>query len=224
MGGHRIADFRRSGRAAAVAARGVDGGDGVQAAGKSSRVTGGGWARRVGSASARKPRWSRIFLATSGSSMQAMRRILPGQREHWSTSTEREPFGPRRRPAKAARPNRSGTSTAPTSISATATAEMEMVWVAPRPASLRWMAQRHRSSTVAEGRPCRAGGPRREDAVGTRCAPPHGVARGEVRVRRRDQGDELLEQLDAGHHEFPPSVGKSALHVDTRERVDDRYW
>ena len=49
----------------------------VQTAGKSSRVTGGAWARRVGSASARKPRCSRIFLATSGSSMQAMRRILP---------------------------------------------------------------------------------------------------------------------------------------------------
>ncbi len=27
--------------------------------------------------------------------------------------------------------------------------EMEMAWVAARPASLRWMAQRHRSSTVA---------------------------------------------------------------------------
>ena len=43
----------------------------------SSRVTGGAWARRVGSASARNPRCSRIFLATSGSSMQAMRRIWP---------------------------------------------------------------------------------------------------------------------------------------------------
>ena len=53
-------------------------GDGViQAAGNSSSVTGGAWARRVGSGSARKPRCSRIFFATSGSSMQAMRRILP---------------------------------------------------------------------------------------------------------------------------------------------------
>lgn len=60
-----------------VNARVVNGGGVVQAAGNSSSVTGGAWARRVESGSARKPRCSRIFFATSGSSMQAMRRILP---------------------------------------------------------------------------------------------------------------------------------------------------
>ena len=35
----------------------------------------------------------------------------------------------------------------------------------------------------------------------------------EVGVRRRDQGHELLEQLDAGHDELSTSVGKSAFHV-----------
>ena len=55
----------------------VNGGGVVQAAGNSSSVTNGAWARRLGSGSARKPRCSRIFFATSGSSMQAMSRILP---------------------------------------------------------------------------------------------------------------------------------------------------
>ncbi len=60
-----------------VNARVVDGDGVIQAAGKSSSVTGGAWARRVGRSSARKPRCSRIFFATLGSSMQAMSRILP---------------------------------------------------------------------------------------------------------------------------------------------------
>ena len=81
-----------------------------QLAGNSSSVTGGAWARRAGNGSARNPRCSRIFFATSGSSMQAMIRIGPRQREHFRTSTPR--------PASAARPNPDDTSTAPTSTSA----------------------------------------------------------------------------------------------------------
>ena len=46
----------------------------------------------MGSGSARNPRWSRIPLATSGSSMQAMSRIWPRQREHFRISTPRTRF------------------------------------------------------------------------------------------------------------------------------------
>ena len=66
--------------------------DEVHASGNSSRATGGAWARRVGSGSARNPRCSSIFLATSGSSMQAMSRIGPRQREHFRTSTPKTRF------------------------------------------------------------------------------------------------------------------------------------
>jgi len=69
--------FQAIGRRTAVNALVVNGGRVVQAAGNSSSVTGGAWARRVESGSARNPRCSRIFFATSGSSMQAMSRILP---------------------------------------------------------------------------------------------------------------------------------------------------
>ena len=66
--------------------------DELQASGNSSRATGGAWARRVGSGSARNPTCSRIFFATSGSSMQAMSRIWPRQREHFRTSTPKTRF------------------------------------------------------------------------------------------------------------------------------------
>lgn len=51
---------------------------------------------------------------------------------------------------------------------------MGMAWVAAKPAS-QWLAQRHRSSTVDHfvAQAARRG----KDAVGTRCAPPDGVAR-----------------------------------------------
>ena len=50
------------------------------------------------------------------------------------------------------------------------------------------------------------------------------VEAGEVRVRRRNQGHELVEQLDAGHHQLPAAVLERAFHVDTRERVEHRCW
>ncbi len=139
-----------------VNARVVDRGGVVQAAGNSSRVTGGAWPRAVGNGSDGNPRCSSIFFATSGSSMQAIIRIGPRQREHFRTSTEREPFGPRQRPAKAARPNRGDTSTAPTSTSAMTGAATGAV-TSSTPAARR-VVQRHQWSTVAGGRPCRARG------------------------------------------------------------------
>ena len=75
-GGVRMVEISRCGRAGAFGDESSMATDEVQASGNSSRPTGGGaWARRVGSGSARNPRCSRIFLATSGSSMQAMSRI-----------------------------------------------------------------------------------------------------------------------------------------------------
>jgi len=35
----------------------------------------------------------------------------------------------------------------------------------------------------------------------------------EVRVRGRDQGDELVEQLDAGEHQTRAAVRQRAFHV-----------
>ena len=61
-----------------------------QAAGKSSSVTGGAWARAVGSGSAGSPRCWRIFLATSCSSMQAMSFIRP--RQSWSRRGSHQGF------------------------------------------------------------------------------------------------------------------------------------
>lgn len=87
-----MVEISRCGRAGAVGERIVDGGGEVQASGNSSRATGGAWARRVGSGSARNPRCSSILLATSGSSMQAMSRIGPRQREHCRKSTPKTRF------------------------------------------------------------------------------------------------------------------------------------
>ena len=58
-------------RRTAVNARVVDGGGVVQAAGKSSSVRDGAWARMSGSGSARKPRCSRIFFARAAESVQS---------------------------------------------------------------------------------------------------------------------------------------------------------
>ena len=89
----RMVEIYRCGRAGAVGEGIVaTAADEVQASGNSSRATGGAWARRVGSGSARNPRCSRIFLATSGSSMQAMSRMVPQQREHFRTSTPKTRF------------------------------------------------------------------------------------------------------------------------------------
>ena len=40
----------------------------------------------------------------------------------------------------------------------------------------------------------------------------------------RNQGHELVEHLDAGHHQLPAAVRERAFHVHTRERVEHRYW
>ena len=54
---------------------------------------------------------------------------------------------------------------------------------------------------------------RREDTMPYIAASPGGDAAGEIRVRRRNQGHELVEQLDAGHHQLPAAVGERAFHV-----------